>query len=289
MAVDLHVHSTASDGTVPPGELPALAAECHLSALALTDHDTVAGVTQFLTRRAEFPELELIAGVELSSRYAAREIHLVGLFLDCNHPELAEFLESMRRERRRRADLLCERLAALHYPLSEEDLRLAGAADTPGRPHFARALVNRYHFSGNLEVFERLLKRGAPAYVPRLLPDPGEALRAIKAAGGVAVWAHPIRNHAGEGAFARRVLERLIPLGLDGVEAYYTDFTPWQTACMLELAADFHLAVSGGSDFHGANHPHVDIGSGRGDLSVPDETLIRLKKAREPKLVIVNR
>jgi len=288
MAIDLHIHSTASDGTVPPEKLPALGRQAGLHALALTDHDTVAGVADFLAQQPEFPELELIAGVELSSRYAAREIHMIGLFLDCANSELADFLATMRKERRRRAELLRERLEALGYPLSDADLLEAGASETPGRPHFARALVNRYHFSGNLEVFERLLKRGAPAYVPRILPAPEEALQAIKAAGGTAVWAHPIRNHTGEIGFARRILARLVPLGLDGVEAYYTDFTPWQTACVLKLAEEFRLAPSGGSDFHGANHPHVALGSGRGDLNVPDEVLLRLRKAREPKLVVVD-
>ena len=286
MAIDLHVHSTASDGTVPPRELPALGAAAGLSAMALTDHDTVAGAADFLAMQPDFPKLELIAGVEISTHYAMREIHLTGLYLDCRDAGLLDFLDAMRRERHRRALKLRERLAALGYELSDEDLAAAGAKETPGRPHFARALVNRYHFADTAAVFERLLKRGAPAYIPRCLPEPAEALRAIKSAGGAAIWAHPIRNHAGEAGFARRVLNHLTVCGLDGVEAYYTDFTPWQTECMLKLAGEFHLAISGGSDFHGDNHPGVAPGRGRGGLDVPDVALASVKRALEPKILL---
>ena len=286
MAIDLHIHSTASDGTVPPEELPALGAAAGLYALALTDHDTISGVPAFLARQKDFPEMELIAGVEISSHYAMREIHLVGLFPDIHHPALLAFLDAMRAERRLRAAGMREKLAALGYALDDDELRAAGAHDAPGRPHFARALVRRGAFASVPEVFSRLLQKGAPGYVPRHLPDPAACLSAIKSAGGVAVWAHPIRNRAGEEGFARRVLNALVPLGLDAVEAYYTDFTLRQTECLKKLAAEFHLALSGGSDFHGANHPAVAIGAGSGTLAVPDEVLAGLRAALRPKVVL---
>lgn len=286
MAIDLHIHSTASDGTVPPEALPALGAAAGLSALALTDHDTVAGVPAFLARQKDHPGLELIAGVELSSHYAMREIHLVGLFLDIGAPALLAFLDAMRAERRLRAEKMREKLAALGYPLDDDELRAAGAHDTPGRPHFARALVRRGAFASVPEVFTRLLQKGAPGYVPRTLPEPADCLRAIKAAGGVAVWAHPVRNHSGEESFARRVLTVLAPLGLDAVEAHYTDFTARQTQIMSKLAGEFRLALSGGSDFHGENHPDIAIGTGSGALRVPDEFLIQLRAKLRPKVVL---
>lgn len=286
MAIDLHIHSTASDGTVPPETLPALGAAAGLSALALTDHDTVAGLPAFLARQKDFPDLELIAGVELSSHYAMREIHLVGLFLDVRNPDFLAFLDAMRAERRLRAEKMREKLAALGYPLDDDELRAAGAHDTPGRPHFARALVRRGAFASVPEVFTRLLQRGAPGYVPRTLPEPADCLKAIKAAGGVAVWAHPIRNRAGEEGFARRVLNVLVPLGLDAVEAYYTDFTVKQTQIMCKLAGEFRLVLSGGSDFHGENHPEIAVGTGSGTLQVPDELLTGLRAKLRPKVVL---
>ncbi len=288
MSIDLHVHSSASDGTVPPERIPELASRAGLRAVALTDHDTVAGLAGFLARQPEFPDTRLIGGVELSTRYGGREIHLVGLFVNPQDPELAAFMDAMRAERELRAAELLARLSELGYPLTAEELNQAGAAHAaPGRPHFARALAAKYGFADNAAVFAALLKRGAPGYVPRRLPEPEAAISAIKHAGGAAVWAHPIADRGGEAGFARRLITRLKPAGLDAVEAYYTDFIPAQTAIMLKLAAEHHLAVSGGSDFHGANHPAVSIGVGRGGLAVPDELLGPLEQTRAPKVVIL--
>ena len=277
--IDLHTHSTASDGSTPPGELPALAAAAGLTAIALTDHDTIGGIAEFLEAGKAFPELETIPGVELSCQYCSREMHIVGLFLDPENEEFLEYLDRQKAERMERAERIRTRLTSLGYPVSWEDLRLAGAGESPGRPHFARVLVEKYGFSDLQAVFQKLLKRGAGAYVPRQLPPPNEAIQAIHAAGGVAVWAHPVYREKNERAWVRRILRKFAPelVGLDGIEAYYSLFGPGETALVTEIAGVYNVALSGGSDFHGENTPNLQIGAGAGKLRVPDELLPLLK------------
>ena len=182
MPIDLHTHSTASDGTVAPGTLPELGAAAGLTALALTDHDTVAGLADFMARQKDFPQMELIPGIEFSSHDAARELHIVGLFIDPENPELLAMIDSMRRSRQVRGELMMQKLSSLGYTVTLDELISAGAPpDAPGRPHFAQVLVNKYNFPDNKTVFERLLKRGLPGYVQRELPPPQEVSDSINA------------------------------------------------------------------------------------------------------------
>jgi len=288
LAIDLHIHSTASDGTESPARLPELAASAQLTAVALTDHDTVAGLPEFLARQADFPDIELISGVELSSRYGARELHIVGLFIDPEHPALQKFMESMRTERMVRAEAMQHKLHALGYDISWDDLARAGmTGDVPGRPHFARAMVHKYNFHDVRTVFEQLLKRGCAGYVPRNLPHPAEAIQVIKAAGGVAVWAHLFCVKHNENNAIRNLLRELKTAGLDAIEAYYSEYNQTKTETALRMAKEFSLAVSGGSDFHGFIHPDVKLGTGHGNLQVPDGVLDGLKRTLEPKVLLV--
>ena len=286
MPIDLHTHSTASDGTVAPGTLPELGAAAGLTALALTDHDTVAGLKDFMARQKDFPQMELIPGIEFSSYDAARELHIVGLFIDPENPDLLAMIDSMRRSRQARGELMMQKLSSLGYTVTLDELVAVGASpDAPGRPHFAQVLVNKYNFPDNKTVFERLLKRGLPGYVQRELPPPQEVIKVIKAAGGLAIWAHPYNTRRSMNNYIRRTAELLKIAGLDGLEAYYTEYTPSKSANALRLAADLGLAVSGGSDFHGSIHPEVKLGKGTGNLNVPDEVMDFLRRAREPKVV----
>ena len=288
MAIDLHIHSTASDGTVAPADLPALAAAADLSAIALTDHDTVDGLPEFLARQKDFPQIKLIGGIEFSSRLDARELHIVGLFIDRNNAQLQNFLAVMRDSRLNRAEAMRHKLKQLGYEISWDDLREAGMkSEVPGRPHFAEVLVKKYNFPDNRSVFERLLKRGAPGYEPRDLPTPSEAIQIIKKADGVAVWAHFLNSRYNANNLVRRTIQELKIAGLDALEAYYTEYTPTRQATALRMAAENSLAISGGSDFHGTIHPEVQLGRGRGNLLVPDEVLETLERARSPKLVII--
>ena len=288
MAIDLHIHSNCSDGTVPPGELPGMAHSAGLKAVALTDHDTTQGVEDFLAQQAKFPDMELIAGVELSSRIGAKELHIVGLFIDPANSQLQDFLHSMRQERLLRAAAMQQKLAALGYVVTAEDLAAAGMQeDVPGRPHFARVLVKKYNFPDVKTVFDMLLKNGGAGYVPRNLPPPEEAIRIVKAAGGTAVWAHPFHSKRNENNFIARTIRQLKPFGLDAIEAYYTEYTQTKTNTALRMAKEYGLACSGGSDFHGEVHPQTHLGIGKGNLLVPDEILPLLRKATLPKVVLV--
>ena len=288
MAIDLHVHSNCSDGTVAPGDLPVMASAAGLTAIALTDHDTTAGVGDFLAQQAKFPETELIAGVELSSRIGAKEVHIVGLFIDHQNSYLQDFMQKMRNSRIVRARMMQEKLSSLGYEVTDEDLLEVGMKeDVPGRPHFAMVLVKKYNFPDTKTVFERLLKTGGAGYVPRELPPPEEAIKAVKAAGGTAVWAHPFHSKRNENNFISRTIRELKPFGLDAIEAYYSEYNQTKTDTALRMAKEYNLACSGGSDFHGAVHPATRLGSGKGNLLVPDGILADLRKATIPKVVLV--
>ena len=276
--IDLHNHSTASDGTDAPARIPALAAELDLAAVALTDHDTLGGIAEFIAAAEDFPEVEAVPGVEISCEYSGREIHLLGLFVDHGSPELNEFLRLRREDRLRRNEEMMRKLNSLGFALSWEDEEFRGGdIANLGRPHFARALVRRYGFPSLAAAFEKLLGHSRPGYVPRRLPGPVPAIEAIHAARGIAVWAHPVYRDRNERAWLNRGLRRMAGWGLDAVEGYYSLFGKNETALVSEVAERYGVALSGGSDYHGANST-VAMGSGSGGLRVPEELLDGLKK-----------
>lgn len=276
--VDLHTHSTASDGTVSPDRIPAIAVSEGVSAVALTDHDTVAGIPAFLNAATEFPQLQAIPGVELSADYSGKEVHIVGLFVDHENPELLAFLQRQRESRLRRNDEMKRKLTSLGYPMSWDEPEFTAFSDSSsiGRPHFARVLCRKYGFADTREVFARLLGKNKPAYVRRIAPDPVSAVAAIRAAGGISVWAHPVYRQKNEWSFARRFCKKFKPLGLDAIECYYSLFGPPETAMLSEIAANCGLFRSGGSDFHGENTPDIRIGAGMGKMDIPDEVASEL-------------
>jgi len=279
--IDLHTHSCASDGTDAPSRIVELAAEAGLLAVALTDHDTVAGVAEFLEAGKRFPALETIGGVELSCSYSCREIHLVGLFVDSGSAALNEFLSLRREERIRRNAEILKKLRTLGVPLDDDEPEFCVSdSGSIGRPHIAKALVRRYGFSSMAVVFEKLLGHSRPAFVPRNLPTPSQAIEVIHSSGGVAVWAHPIYRDRNERAWLKRGLRRFSEWGLDAVEGYYSLFGPGETALVGELAPLYGVALSGGSDYHGGNSS-VSLGTGAGGLRVPSELLAALKIKRD--------
>lgn len=277
--IDLHTHSFYSDGSEAPGVLLEEARRKQLTAVALTDHDTVNGIGDLLDAAKDFPEIEAIAGVELSSIYAARELHIVGLWIDHTNKELADYLEQQRIKRCQRNETMQRKLKSLGYDFDWDEPEFAQVEfSNIGRPHIANVMCRKYGFSSPQEVFEKLIGHNRPAYVRRELPFPSQAIAAIRSAGGVAVWAHPTYREKNERTFVKKMAKRLKEKGLGGIEAYYTLFGPAETAMVTEIAQLTGLARSGGSDWHGKNSCEVEVGTGKGGLRVPDTLLEELRQ-----------
>lgn len=248
--IDLHTHSTASDGMLAPAQLVALATERGLSALALTDHDTVAGVAE-ARAAAEAAGLRFIPGVELSTFVDAGEVHMLGYFVDPADPTLLDALAQFREAREGRAETIVARVTAAGAPISLERVVALAAGGSIGRPHVARALVEAGHATSVNDAFERWLVRGRPGYVERFKLTPSAAVRLIRAAGGVPVLAHP---HSADDL--KTLLPDLLAAGLVGIECYYGDYDELRKQEYLALAARHGLIATGGTDFHGIGGAH---------------------------------
>lgn len=267
--IDLHTHSTASDGSYSPSGLIELANEIKLSAIALTDHDTVSGIDQFMATAEKYPDIIPIPGVEVSVNYGHKELHIVGLFIDYKSESLNEMLSEIRKNRNARNELIIEKLQGMGYDITiDEVLEIAGG-DSIGRPLFAKILIQKGYFKEPQDVFDHCLKRGKPGYCNRVLPSPKDAIEAIHNAGGVAIWAHPLYRAQTDRTFLRTALKNIMQYNLDGIEALYTTFTPSQVRAVKEIAYEFSIEISGGTDFHGTNQIGIELGRGNGDLEVP--------------------
>ena len=276
MAVDLHTHTTASDGSDSPERLVSAAAELGLSAVAITDHDTTAGLMQ-AQRAAAAAGIELVAGVELSLEWSGGAMHMLALGVE-NPRWLSSQLEEVREGRRRRNLEMVERLRAQGVEITIEEVRKEGGGGTIGRPHLAAVLVKKGNVADISEAFARYLGRGCPAYVERYRLQPAEAIRLAHRAGGVAILAHPLTLGLEGGALAA-VLAELAEQGLDGMESYYAAYQPATREALATLARRCGLIPSGGSDYHGRFKPETQLGVGRGDLMVRDEVLEELRAA----------
>ncbi len=259
--IDLHTHTTASDGTLSPGALIDLAAAKGLRAVAITDHDTVAGIPAALARGKQQGVI-VIPGMELGARLdGPRQMHLLGYYIDYQQPYLLERLAWLKARRRERAEQIVKRLQAVGVRVSAgRVLELAGNGSV-GRPHVARALIEAGYVESISEAFERYLSPGAPGFIEKVQFTSHEAIELIGSAGGVAVLAHPATlKLSPQGLEA--CLEELISEGLLGIEVYWSKHHSAETAQYKELAARYRLIVTGGSDFHGENKPTIDLGTG---------------------------
>lgn len=274
--IDLHIHSNASDGSVTPKGIIDLACGLELSAVALTDHDTVSGLPEFMDYGRNF-SIHTVPGVEISAALQSNEVHIVGLFIDYNSKELNEFLFRIRQDRDRRNISMISKLLSLGYEISIDEVLAVAEGETVGRPHFAKILMEKGYFSEVRDVFEKCLRRGAPAYCPRKIPKPEEVIFEIHKAGGLAIWAHPVYKRNDERSYVRRTIRKLKDMGIDGVECYYSSYSPEQQKMMLDITSEFNLLRSGGSDFHGQNQPSVFLGTGTGSLQVPERIYFELE------------
>ena len=277
--IDLHTHSTCSDGSLTPEELASAAAAAKLEAVALTDHDTTGGLLAFLAT-AHQSGLRGITGIEISAEHHPGAMHMLGYFFDPAHAGLQEKLGKLRAGRNERNRKILQKLCELGLELTWEEVHALAGGEVVGRPHFARALIARGHVKDKDEAFGKLLARGQPAYAERFRLSPADSISMIRAAGGVAVLAHPCSLKLGQKQLRALLLE-LRAAGLEGLEVYHSEHNPSQTRLYHRLATDLGLALSGGSDFHGTLMPDIKLGYGFGGLRVPAELLPKLE-ARRP-------
>lgn len=278
--IDLHVHSTCSDGTLSPTELVDYAIQKGLSAFALTDHDCVEGLDTILSYAKSLPNApEIIPGIELSTDENGQEVHMVGLFIDHHNPEFNQYLQEFIASRTTRNKKMCHLLQEHGMNITYEELE----AEFPGavltRAHYAKLLLKHGYVKSIKEAFERFLGDHCPCYVSREKITPVMAIDLIKKAGGLAILAHPILYHMSD-ARLDALVQKLKEAGLTGIEAIYSTYSPAEERQIRKLAAKYDLLLSGGSDFHGENKPGLDLGTGYGKLYVPEEVLLALKKAR---------
>ena len=277
--IDLHVHSTCSDGTLSPTELVDYAIQKGLSAFALTDHDCVEGLDTILSYAKSLPNApEIIPGIELSTDENGQEVHMVGLFIDHHNPEFNQYLQEFIASRTTRNKKMCHLLQEHGMNITYEELE----AEFPGavltRAHYAKLLLKHGYVKSIKEAFERFLGDHCPCYVSREKITPVMAIDLIKKAGGLAILAHPILYHMSD-ARLDALVQKLKEAGLTGIEAIYSTYSPAEERHIRKLAAKYDLLLSGGSDFHGENKPGLDLGTGYGKLYVPEEVLTKLKTA----------
>jgi hypothetical protein len=274
--VDLHAHTTASDGTLTPRELVQLAAEKGLAALGITDHDTTDGVLEAQTA-GQHLGVWVVPGVELNTDTDDGHIDILGYFVDINNQEFQDMLSTIRNARYHRARRMVEKLNDLGRPISFErvlELSIEGAV---GRPHVAQALLEAGHVSTIREAFELYIGRHGPAYVDRYRMSPQEACALVRQAGGVPCLAHPTpdTDPFSDPKDLRRLIPELREAGLGAMECFYPGYPPAVSEWLLELAEQFDLAPTGGSDFHGTPKPEIELGM----VDVPLEYVERLRDA----------
>lgn len=278
--IDLHVHSSFSDGTDTPSKLVRIALDNGLAAFALTDHDTTAGIAeaqQALTEADTAGKLRIVPGVEISAAYKDRDIHILGLFIDPENSALSEALQVARNNRIQRNRTMLQRLCDAGYPMTEAELLQDSDAACIGRMHFANALVSRGYAKNTQDAFQRFIGPDCPYYVPRNYLSPESAISLIRNAGGLAILAHPLLYHL-ERTELEQLIQQLVCFGLSGLEAIYTSNSTEDEQYVRSLASRNGLLISGGSDYHGANKPHISMGTGRGNLRIPETVLQTLEQ-----------
>ena len=274
MYCDLHVHSNCSDGTLSPSALIAEAEKRGLAAIALTDHNTITGLPEFLAA-AEGSAVRAIPGIEFSADYNGTELHILGLFIPPEHYAAIDARNTAYLRRKEESNLaLAAALNKAGYAIDYEKVK-ARTTGIPNRAHFALELMEMGHLSSIREGCLTLLAPNNGLYTPPQRATAFETIAFLKSIGAVAVLAHPFLNL--KEADLRVFLAEAKVYGLDGMETLYSTFDETRTAKAIAIAEEFGLKQSGGSDFHGSNKPDIDLGSGRGNLAIPMEFLLRLQ------------
>ena len=288
--VDLHVHSTKSDGTLTPTELVNYAIKKRLSAFALTDHDTTEGIDEAIEAAGKHNQaiasgtiqglpLEVIPGIEFSTEYMGKDIHILGLYIDYHSPAFKEKIQEFVDSRILRNQKMCVSLASDGIDITYEKLLKENPDAVITRSHYAKYLLNHGYTTSMKEAFERYIGDHCKHFIPREKITPMQAVDLINEVGGLAFLAHPTLYHMSD-----RILEGLIKelkeAGLAGIEAVYSTYTQGEEIQMRKFASKYNLLISGGSDFHGTVKPKLDLAVGYGKLFIPESILDTIKEAR---------
>ena len=280
LRIDLHIHTTASDGTLTPLEVISLADELKLKAIAITDHDTLSGSKAALQAGIP-PTLEFLTGVEISAGSppcypGSGSFHLLGYSIRLDDPALNNALDQLQQARKNRNPAIIRRLNELGISITLDDVRQVAGEGQLGRPHIGQVLVKKGVVQSMDEAFDQYLGTHGPAYVDKFRIECHQAIKLILEAGGIPVLAHPgLLDCESKDQFDRLIVN-LKEMGIQGVEVLYSEHTPDQTHLFAELAKRHHLLMTGGTDFHGAIQPDIKLGSGKGDLVVPYELFKKL-------------
>ena len=282
--IDLHSHTNKSDGTLSPSELVDLAAEKGITILAVTDHDTVEGIEEAINRAKEIDEdpssvrraPKVIPGIEFSTDWNGRDVHVVGLGIDHHNKEFVDSLQNFLDSREGRNRKMAEKLKEVGIGISYDGLRKMFPGCVLTRAHFAKYLYEYGYVRSTHDAFERYLGPDSPCYVPREKITPVQAVKMTLSAGGIPVLAHPLIYRFGDEKL-RELIAEMKSVGLKGIEAMYSTHSEEDEEYVKKLASETGLAISGGSDFHGSNKPGIELGAGSGNLNIPEQVWFDLK------------
>lgn len=277
--IDLHTHTTASDGTDTPAILVKKALEANLSAIAITDHDTVSGVEEAMLA-ANGTSLCIVPGIELSCQYKQKEIHMLGYFIDIHNEDFLAKLEQLKQARTMRNEEMLQKLSEFGMPLTMEQVQGTNPNTIITRAHFARALEEAHYVKTKEEAFQKYIGDGCPCYVKKPEFTPKDAIHTIQNAGGVAVLAHPLLYKLSY-LELDKLLSDLKQCGLIGVEVYHSSHNSSNSGKLRELIRPYELLPTGGSDYHGTNKLNIHLGVGYGGMRVSHALLDDLRKTKE--------
>ena len=282
MHIDLHIHTTASDGSLTPSQVVCYAKEKGLKAIAITDHDTIHGNEEAI-KEGISKGIEVIPGVEISVDYSPGTMHMLGYFITTEDPILNEKLTLLQDSRADRNPRIIEKLNKLGLSLTYDEVVQVSGGGQVGRPHMAQVLMEKGYTKSIKEAFDKYLGKGAPAYLDKFRLSAVDAITMITDAGGIPVLAHPFTLHLKSSDELDALVRNLVNQGLQGLEVYYSEHNERTTSSYKLLAKRYNLAITGGSDFHGKNIKGIDLGTGRGNLKIPYTVFENLKTFWEEK------
>jgi len=273
LGIDLHIHSTASDGSLTPAEIINRAQRLNLAAIAITDHDSIYGSKEALQAGIP-PSLKFLTGVEISAAHppffpGSGSFHILGYCIRLDNQALNQALNRLREARKNRNPKIIKRLNELGLKISLEDVNPTIAHGQLGRPHIAQVMIKKGFVKSMDEAFDKFLGAGKPAYVDKNRIGCEETIKMIRDAGGVPVLAHPALLNINDDFQLEELIQNLIKIGMRGIEVYYPEHSPEQMQRYRELANKYNLLITGGTDFHGSITPKIEMGTGKGTLFIP--------------------